>query len=84
MINMFQDDEIKEFLRLLNDKELISIFQIPEIADNFKQIANLLLENNTQNEVLKNALDVIVEGSIKDMQTTRAYLNIKEIVKQVR
>ena len=82
MITRFQDDEIKEFLGLLNDTELISIFQISEMANNFKQIANLLLENNTKNEVLKNALDVIVEGSIKDMQTTKAYLNVKEIIKQ--
>lgn len=80
MINMFQDDEIKEFLGLLKDKELISIFQNSQKANNFKQIAKSLLENNTNNEILKKALDVIAEGSIKDMQTTRAYLNIKDII----
>ena len=83
MLNMFQDDEIKEFLGLLKDKELISIFQIPDKVNKFKQIAKSLLENNTNNEILKKALDVIAEGSIKDMQTTRAYLNIKDIIEQI-
>lgn len=80
MIKRFQDTEIKEFLELLKDKELISLFQIPERANKFKQIAKYLLENNTKNEVLKQALDIIVEGSIKDLQTTRAYLNVKDII----
>jgi len=83
MLNMFQDDEIKEFLGLLKDKELISIFQISDKVNKFKQIAKSLLENNTNNEILKKALDVIAEGSIKDMQTTRAYLNIKDIIEQI-
>ena len=50
-------------------------------ANQFKQIAKCLLENNTKNEVLKKALDVVAEGSIKDIQTKRAYLNVKNIIK---
>lgn len=83
MINRFQDDEIREFLKLLKDKELISIFQYSAKANKFKQIAKSLLDNNAKNQILKKALDIIAEGSIKDMQTTRAYLNIKNIIEHV-
>ncbi len=82
MIYKFQDEEIKKFLGLLNDKELISIFQISDKADIFKQIAKFLLENNVKDEIFKKALDVVAEGSIKDMQTSRAYLNVKNIIIQ--
>lgn len=81
MIKKFQDNEIKEFLELLKDKEIISLFQIPARADKFKQIAKYLLDNNTKNEVLKQALDIIVQGSIKDLQTTRAYINVKNVIR---
>jgi len=80
MINMFQDDEIKEFLRLLKDKEFISLFQNPPKANKYKQISKSLSENNTNDELLIKALDIIADGSIKDMRTKKAYLNIKDII----
>ncbi len=80
MISMFQDSEIFEFLRLLNDQEVITKFNIPSRAIKFKKIAEQL-KNNTKNEILKKSLDVIIDDSIKNLLIKRTYLTVKDIFK---
>ncbi len=79
MINIFQDSEIIEFLKLLNDEEIILKFDQPIRAKRFKDIANLL-KNNTKNVILKSGLDIIVDDSINNLLIKRTYLTVNSRV----
>ena len=79
IIKQYGDEEIKEFLSLLNDKEFRFAFEHSKRAIRFKDIAECLT-NNTTNEILIQALEKVMESSNKELGNGRAYLNIKDLI----
>ena len=83
MIDMFGDEEIKEFLALLKDTEfrvLLDNHVNPSVKPNeYKIIADKLI-GKTSNEVLKQALETVKQSSNSELKNRRAYLNIKNLI----
>jgi len=83
MIDMFGDEEIKEFLALLNDTEFRVLLDNNVDSSvkptNYRTIADKLI-GKTSNEVLKQALETVKQSSNNDLKNGRAYLNIKNLI----
>lgn len=83
MIDMFGDEEIKEFLALLKDTEFRALLDNhvrPLVKPNeYKIIADKLI-GKTSNEVLKQALETVKQSSNSELKNGRAYLNIKNLI----
>ncbi len=79
MIKRFGDEEIKEFLSLLRDREFRSAFGDPKRAIRFKKIAKYLA-NNTPNALLTQALEKVIESSNIRLGNGRAYSNVKDLI----
>lgn len=79
MIERFQDPEFSELLKLLDDNEIVTIFNDPDRA---KRFISLLapLKDKIKSEKLKKALDIILNGSIPDLQSKKTYQTIKNLL----
>ncbi|MGA2913261.1 MAG: hypothetical protein ABSE07_07065 [Methanoregula sp.] len=79
MIDKFQDAEFIELLKLLDDNEIVTIFNDPIRANRF---VNLLvpLKDKIKSEKLKKAFDIVLNGSIPDLQSKKTYQTIKNLL----
>lgn len=78
MIKMFQDDCIKEFLRLLNDDEVLANLDVTRyriflsIADNFSQ--------RTTNAIVKKGLEVLMKSKMSEITQKKTYKMISPLL----
>lgn len=79
MITNFYDTEIKNFLKLTDDDYITAILRTEVRANRFRKIADCL-HGKTENEVLKKALDKIIESSTNELNIRRTYINIKGLI----
>jgi hypothetical protein len=85
MLGYFLDAEKKEFLRLLNDKDILQIIDQDKRASRYQEIARMLIEN-TESESLKKALKITADCPLIDFNSgglgsTKIYHTIKELIK---
>ncbi|ADN37242.1 conserved hypothetical protein [Methanolacinia petrolearia DSM 11571] len=79
MIELFQDSEFNELLKLLDDKEIINIFNDGNRAKKFMELL-ASLKDKTKSEKIKKAFNIVLDGTISDMKTRRAYQKIKDLI----
>ena len=83
MIKRFSDNEIIQFLHLINDTDFKIYFNYGDSrAKKFQKIAKLLCEN-THNEILKRSLELVVEISINDLGKFTTYSKIRLLIDEV-
>ncbi|MCK9592092.1 MAG: hypothetical protein M0Q91_08815 [Methanoregula sp.] len=85
MFGLFQDPEKTEFLRLLNDRDILQILDDETRAGRYQEIARSLIEN-TKSESIKKVLKFTSECPIIDFKSgglgsTKIYQSIKEVIK---
>ena len=85
MFGLFQDAEKMEYLRLLNDKDILQILDDETRASRYQKIAESLIDNTTS-ESLKKVLKLTSECGIIDFKSgglgsTKIYQTIKEVIK---
>jgi hypothetical protein len=84
MIKRFGDNEILQFLNLVNDNDFKVHFEYGNPrAKTFQKIAELLFEN-THNEILKQSLGIVIESSINDLGKFTTYSKIKLLIDELR
>ena len=79
MIDIFHDEEILEFLELLNDKDIITILDDKEKYKTFIELTNLL-ENNTNDEIISDALLSLEDSSKQDIIDRKTYRKISKLI----
>jgi hypothetical protein len=79
MIGKFQTPEIIELLKLLNDKEIIMLFDNEARANRYKSVLISLKDLTTDNKI-KTAINTVLDSSTIDMQSTKTYLAIKQLL----
>jgi hypothetical protein len=83
MIERFGDDEIIQFLHLINDNDFKIYFKYGSSrAKNFQRIAELLCEN-THNEIIKQSLRILTESSISELGKLTTYSKVKSLIDEV-
>jgi len=79
MISKFQTPEIIELLKLLNDKEIVMLFDNETRANRYKSIL-ISLKDRTADNKIKTALNTVLDSSTIDMQSTKTYLAIRQLL----
>ena len=79
MIGKFQIAEIISFLKLLNDKEVIALIDSEVKANRIKEILKMVKDKISDYKI-KKALTTILDSSTIDMQSTKTYQSIKELL----
>jgi hypothetical protein len=79
MIGRFQISEIIALLKLLNDKEVIVLIDSEIKANRFKEILQMVKDKISDHKIIK-AINMVLDSSTIDMQSTKTYLTIKELL----
>jgi hypothetical protein len=79
MIDRFQDPEFSELFRLLDDNEIIVIFNDADRANRFIQLL-IPLKEKIKSEKLKKAYNIIINSPIPDLQSKKTYQTIKNLL----
>jgi len=79
MIEKFQTTEIIELLRLLNDKEILALINSEKRADRYKEIVKTV-RDKTSDGKLKKAIETVLNSSTIDIQSSKTYKNIKDLI----
>jgi len=74
IINRFQDEEILVFIKLLSVDEFKPLLQIENKVQKYQKIAEQLLKQ-TNNEIFKEALNVIINSNITDLKNPDILIN---------
>lgn len=85
MLGLFLDAEKREFLRLLNDRDILQMIDEDKRASRYQEIARMLVEN-TESESLKKVLKITSDCSLSDFNSgglgsTKIYNTIKEVIR---
>jgi hypothetical protein len=79
MIDRFQDPEFSELFRLLDDNEIVVIFNDANRANIFIQLL-VPLKDRIKSENLKKAFNIIINSSIPDLQSKKTYNTIRSLL----
>jgi hypothetical protein len=79
LISMFRDYEIIESIKLLNDMDILSMLETEMHSTTFSEIANQL-EEQTSNEVIKQALKKIRNYSKIEIKSRKAYRDLMKLI----
>jgi len=79
MIDRFQDPEFTELLKLLDDSEIVVIFNDAIRANRFIKIL-VPLKEKIKSENLKKAFGIVLNSPIPDLQSKKTYQKIKNLL----
>jgi hypothetical protein len=79
MISNFQTEEIRELLNLLNDKDVLTIFEGVNRLNRYRTVIELMKEKTKVSQLIK-SLDIILNSSNVEIISKSAYQKIKPLI----